>query len=46
MLERLGFDGTSAGDAAREQVNVASFCYLLTLYLLEKNAPRFQSMEP
>ena len=46
VLERLGFDGTSAGDAAREQVNVASFCYLLTLYLLEKNAPRFQSMEP
>ena len=46
VLERLGFDGTSAGDAAREQVNVASFCYLLTLYLLEKNAPKFQSMEP
>ena len=46
LLERLGFDGTSAGDAAREQVNVASFCYLLTLYLLEKNAPKFQSMEP
>jgi hypothetical protein len=45
VLERLSFDGTSAGDAAREQVNVASFCYLLTLYLLEKNAPKFQSME-
>ena len=31
--------------AARAQVNVMSFCYLLTLHLLEKTAPKFARIE-
>ena len=31
--------------AAAQQVNVMSFCYLATLYLLEKSSPKFQVIE-
>ncbi|EEH51115.1 ATP-binding cassette superfamily [Micromonas pusilla CCMP1545] len=39
------FDGLDVGSAARAQVNVMSFCYLLTLHLLEKTAPKFARIE-
>jgi hypothetical protein len=39
------WDGCSVGSAARAQVNVMSFCYLLTLHLLEKTAPKFARIE-
>jgi hypothetical protein len=48
VLARLSFaaaDGCSVGSAARAQVNVMSFCYLLTLHLLEKTAPKFARIE-
>ena len=46
VLDRLSFgEGNSVGSAAAAQSNVLGFCYLLTLYLLDKSAPKFQSLE-
>jgi len=48
VLDRLSFSaahGNSVGTAATQQVNVAAFCYLSTLYLLEKSSPKFQFID-
>ena len=45
VLERLGFGAESTWSCLRKQLDVLGFCYALTLYALEKNAPRFQSIE-
>ena len=57
VLERLGFgsgttgeddDGELAGAAfaAKEQANVLGALYLVTLWVLERNAPRFATIRP
>lgn len=46
VLERLGFGKESVESCLRKQLDVLGFCYALTLYVLEKNAPRFQKIEP
>ena len=45
VLERLGFGAESSASCLRKQLDVLGFCYALTLYALEKNAPRFQRIE-
>ena len=45
VLERLGFGDETVESCLRRQLDVLGFCYLLTLYVLEKNAPRFQKIE-
>ena len=45
VLERLGFGAESSASCLRKQLDVLGFCYALTLYVLEKNAPRFQRIE-
>ena len=45
VLERLGFGTESVGSCLRKQLDVLGFCYATTLYVLEKNAPRFQTIE-
>ena len=45
VLERLGFGAESTWSCLRKQLDVLGFCYALTLFALEKNAPRFQSIE-
>ena len=49
VLDRLSF-GVAGGtdgvkNAATQQLNVMSFCYIATLYLLEKSSPKFQAIE-
>lgn len=44
VLERLGFGNESVENCLAKQTNVLGFCYLATLYALEKNAPSFQAM--
>jgi len=45
VLERLGFGDETVESCLRKQLDVLGFCYALTLYVLEKNAPRFQKIE-
>ena len=45
VLERLGFGDSSVEMCLKKQANVLGFCYLSTLYVLEKNAPKFQRIE-
>lgn len=48
VLDRLSFgaaEGNSVRSAAAQQINVMSFCYIATLYLLEKSSPKFQAIE-
>jgi ABC-type multidrug transport system ATPase subunit len=44
VLERLSFDDASTLSSLKAQGNILSFCYLLTLELLERNAPKFVEM--
>ena len=46
VLERLSFGDATVASTAKEQANVLGFCYLLTLHLLEKSAPKFMVVEP
>ena len=46
VLERLSFGDATVASTAKEQANVLGFCYLLTLHLLERSAPKFMAVEP
>ncbi|CEF97435.1 ABC-2 type transporter [Ostreococcus tauri] len=46
VLERLSFQDATPLSSLRQQGNILSFLYLLTLYLLDTNAPKFAVMQP
>ena len=45
VLARLSFQDATALSSLKEQGNILGFLYLLTLYLLDTNAPKFLIME-
>ena len=46
VLARLSFQDATALSSLRQQGNILSFLYLLTLYLLDANAPKFIELVP
>lgn len=46
VLARLSFQDATALSSLRQQGNILSFLYLLTLYLLDANEPKFIDMAP
>jgi len=45
VLQRLSFSDATEISAMKQQGNILSFLYLLTLYLLDSNAPKFVEMQ-
>jgi len=44
-LARLSFSDATELSSMKQQGNILSFLYLLTLYLLDSNAPKFVEMQ-